>query len=89
MENTNKHGKILMGPRIRITMWWGIRSMIAEFTPKIVECNKCGDKIHSRYSGEFVTCRCGAISVDQTDYYIRYIGEPQDFKKEDEQNRVD
>lgn len=50
------------------------------FTGKEYECAKCGDKIHSRYSGEFVTCKCGAISVDSTPYYTRFIGNPQDFK---------
>jgi len=58
--------------------------MIDSWNPD-VECNKCGDKIHSKYSGEFVTCKCGAISVDQTRYYSRYIGDPKDFKQKDEQ----
>ena len=50
------------------------------FEPKPVECAKCGDKIHSRTEGEFRTCKCGAISVDQTRYYSRYIGNYEDFK---------
>ena len=78
-----------MDKTIPTTMWLGIFSMIANWNPEI-ECNKCGDKIHSRYSGEFVTCKCGAISVDQTHYYSRYIGSPEDFKHiTDEQDRVD
>jgi hypothetical protein len=44
-----------------------------------VECAKCGDIIRSSYPGEFVTCKCTAISVDQTPYYSRYIGNFQDF----------
>jgi len=44
-----------------------------------VECAKCHDQIYSRYDGEFVTCKCGAISVDQTPYYGRSIGDPKDF----------
>ena len=44
-----------------------------------VQCAKCGDKIHSRYSGEFVSCKCGAISVDQTPEYQRFIGNINDF----------
>lgn len=51
-----------------------------------VECNKCGDSIHSRYEGEFVTCKCGAISVDQTKWYTRYIGNHRDFKINNEQS---
>lgn len=46
-----------------------------------VECNKCGDVIYSKYDGEFTTCKCGAISVDQTPYYTRYIGDPENFKR--------
>jgi hypothetical protein len=65
--------------------------MISNWNPD-VECNKCGDKIHSKYPGQFVSCKCGAISVDQTQYYARYIGDPKDFKQEeppDEQDRAD
>lgn len=48
------------------------------------ECNKCGDVIWSRYVGEFRTCKCGAISVDSTPYYTRWIGNPGDFKIDDD-----
>jgi hypothetical protein len=44
-----------------------------------VTCARCNDIIYSRYSGQFVTCKCGAISVDQTPYYSRYTGNPEDF----------
>jgi hypothetical protein len=43
------------------------------------ECAKCGDIIYSKYKGEFVTCKCGSISVDQTQYYGRLIGNKEDF----------
>lgn len=43
------------------------------------KCRRCEDIIWSRYSGEFVSCKCGAISVDQTKYYGRYLGNPDDF----------
>jgi len=45
----------------------------------LTECAKCGDKIYSKYQGHFVSCKCGAISVDQTKYYARYLGERKDF----------
>lgn len=44
-----------------------------------IECAKCHDVIFSKYYGQFVTCKCGAISVDQTPYYSRYIGNMSDF----------
>lgn len=52
------------------------------FTGKPVECARCGDKIWSKYDGQFVSCKCKAISVDQTPYYTRYIGNAEDFVKE-------
>jgi len=54
---------------------------VKTFNPTEVECRKCGDRIKSSYPGEFVTCKCGAIAVDQTEYYTRYIGEYEDFMK--------
>lgn len=44
-----------------------------------VQCAKCKDIIWSKTSGEFTSCKCGAISVDQTEYYARYIGNRADF----------
>ena len=49
------------------------------------ECAKCHDSIYSRYQGEFVTCKCGSISVDQTKYYVRHIGNLEDFVKKNDQ----
>ena len=49
------------------------------FNPVPVQCRKCKDIIWSKYEGEFVTCECGTISVDQTKYYSRYIGNIEDF----------
>lgn len=56
------------------------------FKPKPIQCRKCKDIIWSKYEGEFVTCSCGAISVDQTKYYSRYIGDPGDFIEIEESN---
>lgn len=53
--------------------------MEPEFIPQHVKCKLCGDVIFSRYEREFVSCRCGAIAVDQTKYYSRYIGDPENF----------
>lgn len=59
------------------------KEALVEYRGEPVECNKCHDRIFSTYEGEFVTCKCGAISVDQTRYYSRFIGKPEDFKKDD------
>ena len=50
-----------------------------EFTPRIKYCRKCNVGIYSTVEGQFSTCKCGAISVDQTKHYERYIGNPEDF----------
>jgi hypothetical protein len=42
-------------------------------------CNKCYDTVHSRWSGDYVSCKCGAIGVDQTHHYTRIIGNEGDY----------
>lgn len=44
-------------------------------------CKKCSDVITSEYSGQYVACTCGAIAVDQTEYYSRFIGKLEYFEK--------
>ncbi len=59
------------------------------FTGTPVECAKCHDRIWSKFDGQFVKCKCGAIAVDQTPHYSRYIGNPEDFIFEENQNDND
>ena len=42
-------------------------------------CNKCYDTVHSKWSGDYVSCKCGAIGVDQTHHYTRMIGNEGDY----------
>lgn len=44
-----------------------------------LQCTRCNVKIHSSYSGEYVSCTCGKISIDQTDFYARMIGNEGDY----------
>jgi hypothetical protein len=37
------------------------------------------DIIFSKYPGHFVTCKCGCLSVDQTEDYIRILGNQEDY----------
>lgn len=39
-----------------------------------VSCNGCGDFIFSKHRHDFVTCTCGAISVDGGQDYLRRVG---------------
>jgi len=40
-----------------------------------VNCLSCGDLIVSKHRHDFVTCTCGAISVDGGQEYLRRIGD--------------
>ena len=44
-----------------------------------VRCGQCNDVIYSKQEGQYTVCSCGAIAVDQTKYYSRYIGDVNDF----------
>ena len=54
-----------------------------------LQCTHCNVIIHSSYSGEYVSCKCGVIGVDQTEFYTRIIGNEGDYlvvKQEDNDN---
>lgn len=36
-----------------------------------IQCNVCGEVIESKYRHDFVTCKCGACSVDGGHDYLR------------------
>jgi hypothetical protein len=44
-----------------------------------VTCLGCGDFIFSKHSHDFVTCTCGAISVDGGQAYLRRVGAIHNF----------
>lgn len=43
------------------------------------KCRKCGTVIESRTRHEFVSCPCGAVSIDGGTDYFRRCGDPADF----------
>lgn len=43
-------------------------------------CKLCCSTIYSRYSGEYVSCKCGKIAIDQTKHYARFIGNKDDYE---------
>lgn len=49
------------------------------FEPIKYRCNLCKDIIYSRYPGQYITCECGSLSVDQTEFYIRISGNKEDY----------
>ena len=36
-----------------------------------IQCKRCGDIIESKHVHDFVTCKCGACSVDGGHDYLR------------------
>lgn len=45
-----------------------------------IRCLKCGDIIESKSVHDFVTCSCGACSVDGGYDYLRRCGFPEDWE---------
>lgn len=45
-----------------------------------IRCKKCEDIIESRSVHDFVTCKCGAVSVDGGHEYLRRCGNLDDFE---------
>lgn len=38
-------------------------------------CPKCKEEIHSLYKHDFKTCKCGALSIDGGNDYMRLVGD--------------
>ena len=45
------------------------------------QCRQCKQVIESRSRHDFVSCDCGAISVDGGHDYHRRVGNPKDFEE--------
>jgi len=50
--------------------------------PTKVKCLNCGDVIFSRTYGQFVSCKCNKVAVDETSYYIRILGDKYEIVEE-------
>ena len=57
--------------------------------PKIIanraRCRKCGSLLESKFTHDFQTCVCGAISIDGGLQYLRRVG---DFEAIEELSEV-
>ena len=52
-----------------------------------VKCKKCGDTIEGDKKGTFITCSCKSVYIDETKYYVRVGGNPNDIEEvKDESN---
>ena len=48
-------------------------------------CKICGDTVHSKWSGDYVSCKCGQAAIDQTHEYTRLIGNKCDYEIKQEE----
>jgi hypothetical protein len=55
----------------------------------MAKCKKCRDVIESKYRHDFVSCKCGAISVDGGKDYFRRVGNLEDFDEEFEKTLIE
>ena len=44
-----------------------------------VKCNACNEVIESKHRHDFVTCKCGKISVDGGLDYAKRVGDPNGY----------
>lgn len=46
-----------------------------------IRCKKCNDIIEGDGKGTYITCKCEAIAIDETPYYVRVIGNFEDLEE--------
>jgi hypothetical protein len=52
-------------------------------TPKkeaYYKCNHCGDEIFWNTQKKLTFCKCKKIAIDGCEYYVRIIGNKEDYK---------
>lgn len=50
---------------------------IEKITRNSARCSRCGQEIESKFTHDFVTCKCGALSVDGGLSYRRRLFESE------------
>lgn len=51
-----------------------------------IKCKKCGDILEGDKKGTFIMCSCKSCYIDETNYYCRIGGEPQNIEEIKEKN---
>jgi len=46
-----------------------------------LRCKKCGDVVEGDKRGTFIECKCKSIAIDETKWYTRLIGKPEDYEE--------
>ncbi len=48
---------------------------------RYIRCKKCKDEVFTNTRRRLIDCKCGAISVDGCDEYVRVNGDPSDYEQ--------
>ena len=51
-----------------------------------IKCNKCNTEIKNNTNGVCTPCKCGAIAVDGNEYYVRIIGNTENWSSIQKEN---
>jgi len=46
-----------------------------------IKCKHCNSIITGDKKGTYITCKCGKIAIDETKYYVRVIGNFEDYEE--------
>lgn len=46
-----------------------------------IKCKLCGDIIEGDKKGTYITCSCGKCFIDETPYFVRVGGNPEDIEE--------
>lgn len=46
-----------------------------------IKCVHCNTIIEGDNRGTYIECKCGKCAIDETPYYVRIIGNSEDFEE--------
>lgn len=53
-----------------------------------IKCKKCGDTIEGDKRGHLISCSCGAVAIDSTEFYTRLLGDSSDIIELDNEPKI-
>ena len=52
-----------------------------------LKCHLCNTVIEGDKKGTYITCKCKAIAIDETEYYVRVIGKEENIEEVNDENK--
>ena len=46
-----------------------------------IKCKHCNEIIEGDGKGTYISCKCGKCAIDETKYYVRIIGNFEDYER--------